>query len=70
MNDLNDYDRGEYDRIAGYDALPNQSDSYEQGYGKAYNLVSMQYLHLHQRINNKAYHPKNILIQEKNFVTT
>ncbi len=38
MNDLNDYDRGEYDRIAGYDALPNQSDSYEQGYGKAYNL--------------------------------
>ena len=38
MNDLNDYDRGEYDRIAGYDALPNQSDAYEQSYGKAYNL--------------------------------
>ncbi|MBT7398837.1 MAG: hypothetical protein HN775_06555 [Hellea sp.] len=36
INELNDYERGEYDCILGYPALEGQSEAYELGYGEQY----------------------------------
>ena len=36
LNNLNDYERGEYDRVLGYEALEGQSEAYQWGYGTQY----------------------------------
>jgi hypothetical protein len=36
INELNDYERGEYDCVFGYPALEGQSEAYELGYGEQY----------------------------------
>lgn len=42
FNDLNDFDRGELDRILHYDALEGQSESYYEGYRKQYESEQIQ----------------------------
>jgi len=42
FDDLNDYERGEFDCVHGYPALDNQSDDYYLGYGHNYGLIETQ----------------------------
>ena len=36
LDEFDDYAKGEYDCLQGYDALENQSDDYYNGYGNQY----------------------------------
>lgn len=42
IDELNDYERGEYDRVLGYEALKGQSEAYQWGYGTQYQIEQIQ----------------------------
>ena len=42
LDEFDDYAKGEYDCLKGYDALENQSDDYYNGYGDQYASEQIQ----------------------------